>query len=310
MFKYFGPMLVRGSIGFVLAAVLFITTSVLVAWTGPASAPPNSNVSAPINVGTTNQVKNAGLSVNALAVFGNAIISGTSRYLNFNTTVGDTGYGIRDNNGAMEFKNASGAWAPIASSSSTASPTHGGITYAIPGTYSFTVPAGITSIKVTAVGAGGGGGGGQSSCCACGGAGGTGAVAIGWATDLTPGQAVTVQVGAGGAGGGSARNGTAGTASSFGPYVVAGGGGLGVQGGGSRAGGAGGTGSGSGLEWSMSGSTGGTGTGGSGCTQKIGPSSRGPFTNTYGLSYAGAGDGGQSGSSGTGGEQGFVFLEW
>ncbi len=51
------------------------------AWTGPTQAPPNGNVSAPVNVGTTNQVKNASLSVNGLAVFGNSLLSGTSRYL-------------------------------------------------------------------------------------------------------------------------------------------------------------------------------------------------------------------------------------
>lgn len=101
-------------LGFLLGAIVFVAASLVLAWTGPTSAPPNGNVSAPINVGTTDQIKDAGLGLNSLAVFGNAIISGTSRYLNFNVipVFGDpsSGYGIRDNNGTMEFKSSSGNW--------------------------------------------------------------------------------------------------------------------------------------------------------------------------------------------------------
>lgn len=46
----------------------------LQAWTGPSASAPSSNASAPVNVGTTDQVKNAGLSLNALAVFGTGYI--------------------------------------------------------------------------------------------------------------------------------------------------------------------------------------------------------------------------------------------
>jgi hypothetical protein len=293
-------------LGFLFAAILFVTTSVLIAWTGPTAVPPEDNVSPPINTGVTNQVKDGGLSVNALAVFGNAIISGASRYLNFGTIPGEAGYGIRDNGGIVEFKDHNGTWmSPL-----SASTTRGGITYAIAGQHLFTVPAGVTSIKVTAVGSGGGGGGGRTSCCACGGAGGSGSVAIGWATGLTPGKTVIVQVGDGGSGGSGGKNGSAGTASSFGTYVVAGGGGGGINGNSSRAGGAGGAATGSGLAWGMRGVNGGTGTSGSGCTPQSARSSRGPFTNTYGLPYGGSGGGGASGGSGSSGENGFVFLEW
>ncbi|MFZ2556254.1 MAG: hypothetical protein WAX57_05445, partial [Minisyncoccia bacterium] len=55
------------------------------AWTDPVSAPPNGNVWAPINIGNSDQLKNAGLGINSLAVFGNSILSGASRYLNFGT---------------------------------------------------------------------------------------------------------------------------------------------------------------------------------------------------------------------------------
>lgn len=48
------------------------------AWTGPTGAPPNNNVSAPVNVGTVDQVKNSGLSVNTLAVFGRTGITGNT----------------------------------------------------------------------------------------------------------------------------------------------------------------------------------------------------------------------------------------
>ena len=57
--------------------ILFIgllAATALQAWTGPTATAPAGNVSAPINVGTTNQVKNAGLSVNALTVFGSQYI--------------------------------------------------------------------------------------------------------------------------------------------------------------------------------------------------------------------------------------------
>lgn len=106
-------LLAAGFIGAIFASFIAI------AWTGPASSPPNSNVAAPINVGTVDQVKNSGLSVNALAVFGNTLLSGASRYLNFGTIPGDEGYGIRDNAGTMEFKDAAGDWAGISGGAET-----------------------------------------------------------------------------------------------------------------------------------------------------------------------------------------------
>lgn len=38
------------------------------------------------------------------------ILYGTDNYLNFGTTLGSAGYGIRDNSGTMEYKNSSGDW--------------------------------------------------------------------------------------------------------------------------------------------------------------------------------------------------------
>ena len=77
-----------------------------------------SNVAAPINVGTTGQVKNGGLGVNSLAVFGNSLFggfNGSNAYLNFGATGGRNGYGIRDNNGLIEFKNSGGTWGSLQS---------------------------------------------------------------------------------------------------------------------------------------------------------------------------------------------------
>ncbi len=83
------------------------------AWTGPAQSPPSGNVSAPINVGTSDQVKDGGLGVNSLAVYGSAILYGSSQYLNFGTVSGVTGYGFRENAGTIEVKKSSGSWLPI-----------------------------------------------------------------------------------------------------------------------------------------------------------------------------------------------------
>jgi len=43
------------------------------------------------------------------------LINGTDKYLNFNTVVGTSGYGFRDNAGSIEFKNSGGVWAGIGS---------------------------------------------------------------------------------------------------------------------------------------------------------------------------------------------------
>jgi len=46
------------------------------AWTAPTAPPPGGNVSAPVNIGTTAQVKNGSLSVNAFSAFGSAYVQG------------------------------------------------------------------------------------------------------------------------------------------------------------------------------------------------------------------------------------------
>ena len=46
------------------------------AWVGPTQAPPGGNTSTPVHVGSTNQVKEGGLSVEALSVFGSGYFQG------------------------------------------------------------------------------------------------------------------------------------------------------------------------------------------------------------------------------------------
>ena len=95
-----------------------VSTTFAFAWNEPTAAPTGNNVAAPVNVGTTDQVKNGGLGVNALTVFGNSLFggsTGSNAYLNFGATGGTNGYGIRDNNGILEFKNSGGSWASLQS---------------------------------------------------------------------------------------------------------------------------------------------------------------------------------------------------
>ena len=53
-------------------------------------------------------MKNGGLGLNSLAVFGNSLFgasAGSNAYLNFGAASGEGGYGIRNNDGTLEFKN-------------------------------------------------------------------------------------------------------------------------------------------------------------------------------------------------------------
>ncbi len=95
------------------------------------------------------------------------------------------------------------------------------------GATNWTVPAGVTKVRATVVSGGGGGrnahtqGGGGSLPTARGAAGGSGGVAQGYITGLTPGSTISITVGAGGA------VGVNGGQSSFGTHLVVSGGGAG-----------------------------------------------------------------------------------
>ena len=53
-----------------------------------------------------------------LAVFGDLFVEGSSRYLNFGTATGTSGYGFRDNAGTLEFKNSGGSWQGVTTATS------------------------------------------------------------------------------------------------------------------------------------------------------------------------------------------------
>lgn len=116
------------------------------------------------------------------------------------------------------------------------------VSYTTPGNYTWTVPSGVTSIKVTIAGAGGGGGGGCHSAGwgnGYGGRGGHGALNI-YTISVKENESYSMTVGAGGTGGeggdnsgkcsagwktGRLPSGKNGGSSSFGSYTSAGGGG-------------------------------------------------------------------------------------
>ncbi|MBI3574013.1 hypothetical protein HY090_03100, partial [Candidatus Kaiserbacteria bacterium] len=85
---------------------------------GPVTAPyfvatsssSSSTFASSVGIGTTSPLAN-------LDVYGNAILSGANRYLNFGTATGTAGYGFRDNSGTLEFKNNAGSWTGIGTGS-------------------------------------------------------------------------------------------------------------------------------------------------------------------------------------------------
>ena len=94
-----------------LGSFIFVIT-VLNAWTGPSTTPPDANVSAPLNVSSIGQQKTGGLIVGSL-------ISGGSVQIGNTTTVcAPTIAGaIRWNTGVMEYCNGT-VWGPFVGTSS------------------------------------------------------------------------------------------------------------------------------------------------------------------------------------------------
>ncbi len=186
-------------------------------------------------------------------------------------------------------------------------------TYGTAGTYTYTVPAGVTRILAVVVGGGGGGGGGaKGNTTGGGGGGGGGGYVTCGSFNVTQGQAIPIVVGAGGASGvggtsgdGSA-GGTGGTSSANG--ILASGGGGGRGGNYISTGGAGGTGSAMG---GIGGYTGSIYTGAPGGAPASGILMNNGFANagsvnlaTGALWCAGGGGGGIGGSSGYAGGSG------
>jgi hypothetical protein len=193
----------------------------------------------------------------------------------------------------------------------------GGNGQAFTSTGTFTIPTGITRVKVTVVGAGGGGAGGY------GGGGGGGGTAIAFLTGLVSGNTLLVSaIGAGGNGSSGLGSGSAGGTSTVASgtqtisTISASGGSGGTGGSSSNPGGIGGIGSGGtvniagqgGGGYANSGSMGGTGgsstMGGGGIGSATGSSAQG------GYGGGGGAAGNNTGQSGGNGAQGIVIFEW
>jgi hypothetical protein len=186
---------------------------------------------------------------------------------------------------------------------------------------SFTIPNGITSLRVRVWGAGGGGGGAYGTASG-GSAGGGGGYSEGFVSGLTAGSAIAITVGGGGAGGNPTPSaGASGGSSSFGSYISASGGGggyggnSGVQ---SSLFGPGGVGTGGALN--ITGSTGGYAyaVSASIIVQGVGGGTFCTSTQTTGIASQGIGgifpgggaNGGVSNGSGGTGAGGLVVIEW
>ena len=218
-----------------------------------------------------------------------------------------------------------GAGAPIwASASGGGIAGIGGQVFTASGT--FTIPTGVTLLKVTVVGGGGAGGSGVTNSCSTGGSGGgggAGGASIKYLTGLTPGNTLTVTRGAAG----STSSVSSGT-QTITTISATGGGGGGSASTGSGFGGSGGVGgSGSGGDINLTGNAGNTGnfvsvaagnglSGGTGGGSIFGGAGAGSSSNvgSNGNNY-GAGGGGGFGNfnqsySGGSGSGGIVVFEW
>jgi hypothetical protein len=266
----------------------------------------------------------------ATATSGAVTVAGTLAVAN-----GGTGLTTTPANGALDIGNGTGftrttltAGTNItitngAGSISIAASGGGGFSsltaFTTAGITTFTVPAGITKVKVTVVGGGGAGGGATSGCSdgiGAGGAGGGAAIKI--VSGLTPGGTVSVTVGAGGTAVSGGTGNTGGT-SSFGAYCSATGG---VGGGAGAAGtgtpNVGGIGSSGDLNCSGGpGFIGNSNLSGSGGYTILGGGARGITSNsasgTIGGTYGGGGSGGKTNGgavSGGAGGVGTVIVEY
>ncbi len=194
--------------------------------------------------------------------------------------------------------------------------TAGSVAFTDPGVYTFTVPTGVTSVDAVAVGGGGGGGNGICNQMWAGGGGGGAGLAYGNSISVTPGQTITVTVGAGGNQGPCYGYGQTGGTTSFGGYLIAYGGtgggpaaGIGGSFGGSAVsgGGHGGNGTGPAPDGAGGGAGGYNGNGGDGSTGTGGTGTGGAGGGGGGGGYNGTGSGGGGvgifgiGPNGTGG---------
>lgn len=215
----------------------------------------------------------------------------------------------------------------VVPSTATASTTLGHQIYNS-GTTTFTIPSGVTALKITVIGGGGAGGGGTTTTAQPGNGGGSGAVGVSWLTNLTSGNTLTVTVGAGGTGSGGISGSPGGASSvSSGTQIITtinapgggGGGGAGAQGSGlAGAVGTGGQvnfGGSPGYLTIQTGVNNNTGSGGGPSIYGGGGNSQSGGLNgnagtAYGAGGGGGGSGGLSATAGGAGGNGAVIFEW
>jgi hypothetical protein len=166
---------------------------------GTTGLTPSTGTTGAVTLGGVLEVDNGGTGqssyINGQLLIGNT----TGGTLNKSTLTAGTGISITNGAGSITI-------------ASTVSP--GGASLQVfESNGTFTIPIGITSVKVTIVGGGGGSGGGANTCAGMvpsGGGGGGGACIVGL-TSLTPGGTISVTVGGGGSAGGGTAGGTGGT---------------------------------------------------------------------------------------------------
>ena len=317
---------------FLLISVCVLIASAALAWSGPTATAPGGNVAAPINVGTTDQVKDAGISVNSLAVFGSQYIqsklgigrespvvpldvNGTIRIANSGEVCQPVTEGaVRYNSTSKELELCDGtSWGSIGGGGGAAHTE----TYTNIGNSTFSVPGSYSSISCYVQGGGGGGGGsGTAQWAGCGGACSGGSGGSGGQSKFNSSTPVVSSGGAGGGGGQASDCTHAGATGAAGAAGTASGGDTNTTGGG-MSGGTGGVGGGSYCYSHGSGGTGGAGaksvktwTSGSAGAPTPGSS----ITITVGAA-GGAGSGGfdgasYSGNPGTAGTAGSVVVTW
>lgn len=191
------------------------------------------------------------------------------------------------------------------------------------GTFTFTVPTGVTTLKVSVWGGGGGGGGCVFGTAAAAAGGGGGGYAVKRFTGLAPGSNISVAVGAGGTGGGPSGNGLPGGPSSVLTVSATGGSGGTAGGSGISIGGAGGSGVGgdigngnsaNGSAGNVNAGTAGTANGGTGGAASSGGGGGGSSVGIGGAGGfpggGGAGTGNSVTANGASGGNGLVIIEW
>jgi hypothetical protein len=201
--------------------LIAIGTASAIAWTGPTSPAPNGNTPAPINVGLNTQAKLGQLFINTdlsnpysvgLAVFGTSTFNGAVQIKDGTAKAGKVLTAVDDNGtatwasstggaGVVSFSCPSGKF--ITGFDSTGTPVCKGASQTVrfdkPGTYSWKVPAGVTSVAVEAWAGGGGGGGNDHGLGGNNGGGGGGSGSYSSSqVSVTSGTTYTVIVGAGG----------------------------------------------------------------------------------------------------------------